>query len=191
MNIKSLDDVCTSTKKIYVVGNGPLNDEDRDKISTASCVLRFNDMRNMRENESTDIVAMRNTFLHLLERDDRYKNIAVLPVIERDEHFIGMNHSTLLPIFVSETQHDKRKFTDDFLFPHCSAKKQHTEAPWGPSTGAAVLNYLENMTSVEEIEVFGMNFNGPKEHVDFKHNTLVKECCTKCNFNETKTKKYT
>tara|TARA_Y100000748_G_scaffold297133_1_gene290776 strand:+ start:156 stop:557 length:402 start_codon:yes stop_codon:yes gene_type:complete len=50
---------------------------------------------------------------------------------------------------------------------------------------------LEEWPVVEEIDVYGMNWNGDKTmHIDFLNKSLVAQCCTKCVIHSTVTKSY-
>lgn len=214
MRIKTFDGTCASTQHVTVVGNGPLTQQDRSDIANATCVVRFNDMKNYVDGDPAHIVALRSNTLQLSEKYE--DKMTILPIVENEQQFATFASrqagDTLLPLFVTEVKSKNTivdqllgifgktrekssntrisTFEDQMLFPHCKRRKCHSETTSGPSSGAIVLDHLQNMAAVKTIDVYGMNWNGGRHHVDFKHNTLLKHCCSKCNFHDTACKRY-
>tara|TARA_B100001741_G_scaffold165345_1_gene136617 strand:- start:11816 stop:12406 length:591 start_codon:yes stop_codon:yes gene_type:complete len=181
--IVNLTDACENLEVITVVGNGPISDDDREQISTAKCVVRFNDMKNMRSDELIHIRALRQNTLHMSKEDHAYCH---LPVIENDSQFNHVKGNTLLPIFVTERNHDN-KFEDLSFFLNCKNGTTHMDSntAHGPSTGGAVLDFFNNISKVKRIDVYGMNWNSNVHHIDFKHKNIVHDCCNKCHIHST------
>lgn len=73
--------MCDDMSTVTLVGNGPLNDADRDAINKSACVIRFNDMKNMEKGDKVDGVAVRDNTLHLLlEEQPVYKHCGFLGI---------------------------------------------------------------------------------------------------------------
>jgi hypothetical protein len=189
VRIVSLIDVCPNHATVSVVGNGPLSEEDRAVIQQSQCVVRMNDCRNRRPGERTDVVALRDTGPGppLLQADSC--SYPVWPVCAKERLQVGSAIDTLVtPIVrVEEKGYAHSLAEDSVLFPACAGSKPHSEAWAGPSTGAAVIDALQQMPIVREIQVFGMNWSMGEvtHHVDFKHPGLVRECCNECTVHPT------
>ena len=180
---------------ITVVGNGPLSSQDRAEIESSDCVLRFNDMKNKREEEKTDIHVIRFPSAGGIDK----MSIPFIPVIEKESDRALFQKSTRpilseLQVFIENV---KKNSIDPNLsvFPGCRKCDEknackHSSALLGPSTGALVISELEQDKSVSKIHVYGMNWNAGDWHIDFKDPTLVPECCTKCVIHPTHTNKY-
>lgn len=181
---KTLADVCAG--RVAVVGNGSIFHEDRAQIERADCVIRFNDMKSMRDGERCDVHVSRfahGTFSGKWEKRHVHAH-SVLPVAVNDEwkdtHLLGEN--VLETLFVHEPQFGvmNRISPRVHLFEGCRFARTHAETRAGPSTGGAVIDYLQRSPAVVRIDVYGMNWSGSNWHVDFKHPDLVRQCCSKC-----------
>ena len=182
-----LEDVCPDVSEVTVVGNGPLSTLDRDAINQSACVIRFNDMKTWVDGDKVDVHALRDNTMHL----SGSSGAPVWPVISTRVGLAAVESESLQPIFVHETIHGQQTAPPTkVLFPRCTARRPHSNATNGPSTGAAVIDALEAHDGVQRIHVYGMNWNGPPHHVDFKHPQTVRECCTKCTLHTTERAAY-
>lgn len=173
-------------KHVTVVGNGPLSDDQRKSINESDCVVRFNDMKNRRFGDKTDVLALRENVLHLAQEED----VPILPILSRKDNLQKVDNF-LSPIVIFEPQFkDDNILKDATLFENCSFARTHSEAYHGPSSGAAVIDFLEKNDYCESIHIYGMNWNSKIDHIDFKHDTLVKDCCTKCVLHPTHDRSY-
>ena len=191
-----LQDACKS-KEITVVGNGPLSPDDRQMIEQSACIFRFNDRKNMLAGDRTDVHVVRDNTIHAINRAQQ-DDVCILPIAARWSTLDKLNdlrnqdYKLLEPLLIYESYHKKDKVIDDsaVIFPSCKAKSFHAEQVHGPTSGAAVIDWLEQDPSVETIHVFGMNWNKRDPHVDFVKKKLVETCCTKCEFHKTESPSY-
>lgn len=169
---------------ITVVGNGPLHDSDYADINASRYVLRFNDMNFYREG---DRITVR------IRRDSSKPAPSWVPKVPE----WGVSHDkTRLPGSISAyTPLYSRYFGSRntlpptvMLFPQCEASGSNWQNSTnvGPSTGAVILDQLQQHPQIERVDVFGMNWNSlAVKHIDFVNRTLVHGCCTKCSFHGT------
>lgn len=176
---------------VAVVGNGPLSNRDRRDIEKCPCIIRFNDQKNKRCRERTDIVVLRyNTLFKQFSGRGKTDQGTVpkatycWPVCSQPKELLALQTAStlLLPILTSGTRDGNR---DIDMFPGCNACNssacKHTLTKNGPSSGGAVIDALQKMSSIKQIDVFGMNWNGWKDvHVDFKFPKVIDQCCSKC-----------
>lgn len=182
---------------VAVVGNGGLSEEDRVNIERHDCVIRFNDLKNFRPNEKFDVHATRYsegifTGMH--------KNTGqpVLPVCTMQKYVDQadeLKHKNVLPtLLIYESQFENNNELSNnkklFINSQCDDKCKQSNTAWGPSTGTAVIDMLENSEEITSISTFGMNWNGNTSHVDFKHPSMVNAHCTKCNIHHTPADNY-
>jgi|MDSZ01.1.fsa_nt_gb hypothetical protein len=188
--------------RVAVVGNGPLSSEDRASISQTKCVIRFNDTKNYKQGEHTTLHVSRDvngTFpgAHM------HTDVPLLPVARTHRavaQYDALEKRRLLPtLLVHEVKDgsDNDLDADDSraqIFDGCSLCSldgcKHSLSSAGPSTGALVLNELQNLESIDTIAVFGMNWNGGSHHVDFVVPEIVPSCCRKCTIHETPNEHY-
>ena len=188
-----MDEICKGS--VALVGNGPISEEDRAKIESFDCVVRFNDMKNKRPGERSDVHVSR-----YLKDKDRFPGMEknegefVVPVTISERHVHRapeLRDKKLLPtLLVYETLHNGKNDvgSEARIFENCSSCKEsclHSQRPCGPSTGTAVIDHLEKSHAVVSIDTFGMNWNGTDCHIDFKHSDTVPTCCSKCNIHAT------
>lgn len=193
---------CEDASNVAVVGNGPLRDEDRSDIETKSCVIRLNDAKNKRESERTDVAVIRS---HVISKGkvDKYKARRVYDLYDDDVLLVPFMESNLElhddlgrhifadPVPIHTTGKKKLHFTGHIkLFPKCETSPLSNTSSNGPSTGGALLHYLESDNGVDTIDVYGMNWTGGNWHVDFKNPNLVRDCCTKCHIHQTPSNEY-
>lgn len=175
--------------RAIVVGNGHLSERDRRHIrryatNGSKCmVVRFNDMKSWRYGEPVDVHVTRlpSGLFPLLpySAEEWYVTVdpksvsgegVVLPVYERGRRDEGTTADTLS------------------IFPWCNSCGTHCAHNWtmmGPSTGALVLSYLEDVPHIRNIDVYGMNWNGDLPHNDFRDRKIVPRCCLKCTIHGT------
>lgn len=195
--------------QVAVVGNGPISENDRKMINKCQCIIRFNDAKNRRSNERTDLQIVRRKLA--LGRIDRMfwkyyipKGVYTMYISERRStwdpnpniSFTGLENL----IGSLDVGLKGSKFRDDkVLFPGCNKCDNnpciYSLAGNGPSSGGIVIDSLDTMDNIKEIHVFGMNWSvrvgdHPEGHVDFKYPKIVKECCKKCIFHKTPTDDY-
>lgn len=189
-NYIELSSICYGD--IAVVGNGPINQEDRNLINTHDCVIRFNDQKNKLEHEKTDVLVLRNNTLHLSNAAS-----TVLPVLPfcKNIYEYSVNYSKMIrPIYVYEdmcsTDSNVEEWRSKKVFENCIKNSRHADSSSGVSTGTALLSFLQSDDSVTSVNVFGMNFNGGWWHLDFNDPNLTNVCCTKCNFHRTRVNEY-
>lgn len=146
-------------------------------------VVRFNDMKSWRYGEPVDVHVMRlpSGLSPLLPYFSREWYVTVNP-----RSVSGMD--VVIPVF--ERGRRNEGLTPDTLsiFPRCTSCGTHCAHNWttmGPSTGALVIDYLENVPHIRSIDVFGMNWNGHHPHNDFLDRTIIRRCCLKCTIHRT------
>ena len=206
------------TIRVAVVGNGPLFESDRHKIERYENIVRFNDMKTWRRNETVTLHAARaerdrHDFWTSCVRQSGHQNRTMWALAA--EHKYVPADVDLVSWTFWEKQHNEnwqwwgRMPTEPqvlepykeslYLFPSCSAcvgqlqsRCLFQNAKYGPSAGALVINALEALPEVDEIAVFGMNWRNahPGDHTDFKYSAMIPTCCTKCTAHPTPTGNY-
>lgn len=158
-----------------VVGNGPLSDSDRERISNCDTVIRFNDMKNRVGDERVDVHVQR-------EWEDTRSYAGSDISTGARKWLVGMHAA--LDVTGSSMAIPLRGKHGFQPFPTCSQRSAAVDRH--PSTGTIVLSALELDPSVERVDVFGMNwkFKKGQDH-DGGEGTLVQNCCTKCNIHKT------
>lgn len=196
-----LDKVCNGN--VVVVGNGPLCDEDREDINSGKydCIVRFNDRKNLKDGEKTTVHAVRDVPKWFGVRSypgvTNNEQVWLQPVTARPKtvkKLIQKDYANgLLPaLYVHE---ENSQVFSSHLFPGCAECKTKFEcetsaSKYGPSTGAVILDALQSSPHVDQIHVYGMNWNGNEQHLDFRQPDLVPECCTKCVIHQTASGQY-
>ena len=134
---------------VCLVGNGPLSAENRTQIAECPFVVRFNDRKNERPAERTDLLVLRDNGgggYHGL-REGREPGVPVVLVesarLQRDP----------VPRACDVVE---RILTPSTLF---GARTTTADTPWGASTGAVVLQHLQGVSSTQRVSTFGMNFS--------------------------------
>ena len=177
-----------------VVGNGPLSEIDRASINQSlGHVIRFNDMNNWRVGEPMTTLVVRVPSAKAPPKD-----IPITPVWFVSPYQMPPDESyahAIEIIYIYEPKYEDRNVlsTSAQLFKNCTvhAPIWQNATYWGPSTGAAILDFLDAQAEVARIDVYGMNWNGNRNmHVDFKYPTAVSKCCNKCVIHPTPTKLY-
>ena len=173
---------CDNMEKVVLVGNGSISEKDREEINKSSCVIRFNNMKNFKTGDKVDAVAVRDNGLNV-------KKYPTIPIVS-DKNKLKSN-STHKPIYLYEPKKKGNNIiSDKYMFSECDNRKLHSDTYWGPSTGGVLIDSLQSDENVREIKIYGMNWNGSHNHVDFKHTDIVKNCCTKCEIHPTKSEIY-
>ena len=190
-------------QQVAVVGNGPISENDSKKINECQCIIRFNDAKNRKSDERTDLqIVRRQLGVGKIERMfwKYFVPKGVYTMYVTEPSYVLSYNGLENPLGVIDIGRDKTKFRDDLkLFPGCNKCDNkpctYSLTEWGPSTGALVINMLESMDNIKEINVFGMNWNPPSNkinvHVDFNYPELIKNCCKKCIIHKTTTNNYT
>ena len=182
--------------KIAVVGNGPLSEEQRQKINNEpyNYVIRFIDLKNFKKGDRIDIHVIRYSNGEF-SGINLEKNTIKLPIIPLLCNFNILNKYKLLdPIYIYEKQYktkyintkqDKFKPKNIKIGKCIISKNTIKESIYGFSSGGIILAYLHEMKDVKNIDVFGMNFNGINEHIDFKYPNIIPNCCSNVHFENT------
>ena len=171
-----------NSSEVVVVGNGHVSLLDRSVIKQLytqkkSDVIRFSDMNSWIIGEPLTIHVTR--YPGSFPPFARYTALHELYVT----YTLSGIPSNVTSILVYEAYRgSSNDMQGDFrLFPKCvSCICEYNRTSLGPSTGGAVLSDLEMNANVQSIHVFGMNWMGTKDHVDFADPTIVPMCCTKC-----------
>ena len=144
-------------------------------------VVRFNDMKNMQRGERCDLHVVRwnGASWWGIQNPPAYVTDAPLVVI-------GRNARVLVP--AQRGIHDTIDSFMDAYDGQCAAP-----GDWGFSSGTVVLSYLQALSNVQRIDVFGMNFKF-RTDVDTGHSRRERTCnhahCTKCVFHDPPTDSY-
>lgn len=181
VDVVMFDDVCAGD--VAVVGNGPLSDADRESIEKHQCVIRFNDTKNLREGEKTTILALRE---HVLSRIIRRTpaDTVIWPVVFSKAFRAPTTPHRFLPAIPVYRRESGNHFADLLLFRNSKRAQRQGTTPAGPSTGTAIIDWIVTNTA-RTVDVYGMNWSGSQQHVDFRYPTLVRDCCTTCRIHET------
>ena len=179
---------------IAVVGNGPISEEDRSNINKADCVIRFNKLHYYRKGERFDVHATRRSepSTNFWGLDLPHRASFVLPVVhyhslvENSKQLIGRKKLPTILVY-QKIKKNLEASPKSRLFPRsaCGDECLHSSTDRGPSVGAAVIDMLEKLKSVKKIDVYGMNWNGPEVHNDFKYPYIVSKYCSKCEIHPT------
>ena len=194
--------------RVAVVGNGPLHEEDRARIGAYRNVVRFNDARNLRPGERTTVhVGPYDNDGRKLLSPQASAHAHLWGLVLRWQHATpGQNYSVATLNYQSE--HDKPPALDWWrFFTGHGPRLPQTLAPWaktarvfagctnctgdrcllsngwlGLSAGGLVIEALDALDDppLEEIAVFGMNWQGEVGHTDFRDPALVHDCCVRC-----------
>lgn len=190
-----LDNFVSGT--VAVVGNGPLSEHDRRDINNSDYVIRFNDLKNFRDGERCDIHAIRHhgTFdFASIYKTPNYSQI--IPVAPNPECVFNSKYLSgktgLAPLFLFDPRKNNILSSNTRVFKNstCSEECIPSNSDFGISTGTAVIDALESCNSVNKINIYGMNWNGEHEHLDFKYPYLVKKYCNKCKIYKTNSNNY-
>lgn len=173
---------------VTVVGNGHISGSDRSRIRWQSSrahnmIIRFNDMKSWLYDEPVDVHVTRipSGLFPIFQYNAREWYVTV------DALLVPSNAERVIVVF-ERMRGTENSLNDGRLFPDCSScdvRCNHSWANMGPSTGAAVIDYLERDPAVKTIDVFGMNWNGDLPHNDFLYPTMVQRCCSKCTIHPT------
>lgn len=174
--------------EVAVVGNGPISEVDRQEIAKHGFIIRFNDANFLRAGEKTS--------LHVIRHPSNPSKVAIdAPIWHVSPRLSPMWASGIATLNYesqmgarNDAPPNSRIFTACNCGPSCF---ENSNTAWaGASTGAAALSVLHGMPEVKKINVYGMNWNGPTYHIDFENTSLVKGCCTTCQFHETASSAY-
>lgn len=176
---------------IAVVGNGPLSEEDRSNINKADCVIRFNNLRNYKTGERFDVHVTRHSNGDWLGMHLFHHAPFILPIamrhsdVKNSRVLYGRKKLPTILVYENNKNVDLPPTSKIFKNSACGDECKHSSADWGPSSGAAVIDMLENLKSVKKIGVYGMNWSGNKHHNDFKYPYIVPKYCSKCEIHPT------
>jgi len=151
------------TERVCVVGNGPLTEDQRVEIADCSRIVRFNDMKNKRPEDRVDV--------HVKRLQDSMQVCSGESCNERA--LKGQGYS---------------------LFPSCSVREDIPELAkmeLRPTTGTMFLSDLQEADpDVDDIRIYGMNWNMTDTVHSRNEGLLIEKCCTKCKVSPTPTKNY-
>lgn len=197
--------------QVAVVGNGPLSENDRKMIDKCQCIIRFNDAKNRRSNERTDLQVVRRKLA--FGRIDRMfwkyyipEGVYTMYISEKRSEWDPTSNISFtgLENLIGSLDVGTRgsEFRDNkVLFPGCNRCDNkpctYSLAGNGPSSGGIIIEMLDSLDNIKEIHIFGMNWNSPNNkyaypegHIDFRYQGIVKECCKKCIHHKTPTNDY-
>jgi hypothetical protein len=183
-----LEEILGTSRSISVVGNGPISEEDRAEIAKSTSVLRFNDMNSRRFGEKTSLRVVRHPSWITFQHTD-----APLWHVAPTTQLVPSDAQLFTPVYESQHGHHNLIGAGARIFPSCNCGPSCLQAStWaGPSTGAVALSVLQELPTIERIEVYGFNGNGNADmHIDFANKTLLSGCCTKCTFHPTSSSSY-
>ena len=197
-------DMTTTTpvsKSAIVVGNGPISDaqlaaiNERIHQDANTRVITFNHAPHNQHLDRVDVVAMRGIGVYFVgghERNlARTKGANILPMLQPS---LFNSWWPLSNIMTLRSRTKDVMETPEILFPsstECNERcdVRHNSSKYGPSSGAQMLSYLDESSTIRDIDVYGMNFGtehpSKQDHMDFRDPTLVPDACRKCTFHET------
>jgi len=166
---------------VAVIGNGPLSIIDHNYIKSYSFsdIIHLNDAKNYRINDPVTFRAVRANgqggYWGLDGSKPKYRMNQSLILIG-DAKFKPNEKKVALKITVPLVLYSKCRYCIRNI-KECNS----SSAPWGPTTGAIVLDLLQKDTRVYKIHVFGMNFLrlGNSQHLK-NEMFLFNSCCEKC-----------
>jgi hypothetical protein len=194
------------TYNIVVVGNGPLSEEDRVAINRSENVVRFNDLNYWRQGEPVALRVVR----YPSAKPPKTHCAAPIWAMTTNPQFLPANTTTLSWLYEPLLTHRMRFRFWEVLTPTthqvleawessvtvfdgcegCGLHCHTNQTSSGASTGAWALSELHALPLVHSLDVYGMNWGGGKEHVDFVYPDVVSTCCTKCTIHPTPTSDY-
>ena len=193
------------TYRVTVVGNGPIHETDRAAINRSNNVVRFNDMNYWRASEKVSLRVVHYPFAKPPQTN------CSAPVWGLAPSPVDLPESVALYTWTYEPAltHASINMVKYALFPKaqvlepwqeivryfeecngCGLECHSNQTSSGPSAGAVTLSELHAIPQISHIDVYGMNWNGGLEHVDFKYPDTVSKCCTKCTIHPTATTRY-
>lgn len=135
---------------VCLVGNGPLSAENRKQISQCPFVVRFNDRKSAKPRERTDLLVLRENGVagyHGRSGDGRFR---VLPVVLVENAGRQRAPTPRACVVVERIAHPPTLF---------GVRTTTANTPWGASTGAVILQHLQEAPSTRVVSTFGMNFS--------------------------------
>ncbi|GHP07678.1 hypothetical protein PPROV_000642000 [Pycnococcus provasolii] len=186
-----------------LVGSGHVTEQEYESINNAQgCVAWFSEI--VKGMKIDMFVARHGAFRPnwngIIPRDVPQCPVLVDPVSIARANDALWAGGYLDPIFVYERapsyNHPNPKVSPNArIFPGCTTCNDdrsacmHGKHKNGPSTGAALISYLQGVQTVQRIDTYGMTFDyqyGLDYHIDFVR-PLVRQCCTKCVFHSVPT----
>lgn len=192
--------------RVAVVGNGPLHEEDRPRIDAYRNVIRFNDAKNLRPGERTTVHV--HPYDHERLRSPQASAHSHLwGIHNRWQHATQRHNYSVVTLNYQSYEDDVPALDWKRLFTGHGPRLPQTLGPWGKTTrifegctncngdrcllsngwlglsaGGLVIEALNALDDppLEEIAVFGMNWQGEVGHTDFRDPTLVPDCCARC-----------
>ena len=196
--------------QVAVVGNGPIIESDFENLKKYPFIIQFNHARYYDKINRCNLLVVRprenyrigiQKVNHLINIFKKIKSDTLIcPVLVNNSRVNELElinikkNKILIPIKcfekLSGLQNRNDLIQNNTLF-NCNKKiAKYNSSICGPSTGAIILSELFKIPFIEKIHVFGMNFNGGNDHIDFIYPNIIKEYCTKCIFNKTKNLSY-
>ena len=173
---------------VAVVGNGKISKIDRENIEKSDYVLRFNDMKYFKNGERVDGHFCRHRIL-----DNKYPG---LNMFNKEDNIYSIlcalkKYEVPANIFY-ELESGIERYN---LFINCNnnenVEKYKKKVEKWVSSGIVAISELQKNENVNEIHVYGMNWNFPVAGVHSPlEKDLINSCCTKCNINKINTESY-
>lgn len=188
----------SKNKTIAIVGNGPLNENDYNKINKHDFVYRFNDTKNFRIGDKITHLIVRQTGLttNITGLNDNYKtdkkiqNIIYIGtsklLLEKIKKNNPSIHVTMIEVYEDSLHKDKEykhllKFGNNII--------EQPKLSSGPSSGFLLIQNIYNKQ--QQLNIFGMNWNfNYKGHSDDWERETIKKYCKTCIINLTKNNNY-
>ena len=174
-----------------VVGNGPLTSKERRQINSHAedaVIVRFNDENNFEYDDATHVHVIRHPSWS--SRKNGLEEWHISPFSD----WVPSSAKVKSVVYEAQYGKDNEAPSDQMLFASTCWDWDSTcfmnQTKYGASTGAVVLSALNENLNVKNISVFGMNWNGNQDHIDFLHPKMVALMCTKCNVHATHTDDY-
>lgn len=197
--IRSVLKIAGGRRRIALVGNGGISEEQRKLIAKDyDHVVRFNDMKNLRDGDRTTLHVCR---YRLDCWDAPYSGLScyrravpLLLIGGEDEHghCPDLNDRYGVHPCPDGRRYDvaatlKRKTR---VLPSIPEAASANEATYGPSTGLYVIALFHAMAEVAEIHTFGMNFQFYEKSHSRHEGRLVDLYCKKVTVHKTPTSEY-
>ena len=192
-----------SIQKIAVIGNGKISDKDRENIKKCNLICRFNDAKNYKNNEKTDILFVRQhghygkihgldgytsrkiitneivlvgSWISHLHNLKKYNNIPIHMIDIYEEHCSKYKKCTL------------KEYNYNLIFDNKTYKVPYTRCYL--SSGTIGISYLLSRFPNAILEIFGMNWafthNGHPGYFEKK----IIDSCKRCKVNKMETNIY-
>ena len=191
-----------SKKSIAVVGNGPISEDDLNKINNYDIVCRFNDCKNYRKNDKITHLVVRqryNTEI-ITGLDKNYKQSKPITdliiigtnrkLLEKVKNINSNLNCKIIEIYESSLCELKDYVCNlDKNTPFYFNKKNigNKFGVYGPSSGFVLLS---NIYNGDEIHIYGMNWNFTSGHNGNFEKNIIENHCKNCIIHKTNGNEY-